>query len=184
MALISRVELDAQTLNRIPPGTDVQALLESVSSAIRERCGWHIAPARTETIVLDGSGDTRLALPTLHLLGITTASYRPRGRGPAVEVDVDDLEWSRAGIVRAPFVWPDRLGGVTLTIHHGHDPVPHALRALAARIVARTTRFPLGPVRETAGPLSIEPIGDSLGGAQLLQDEADALTPWMLGRQP
>lgn len=94
-------------------------------SVIRGYCGWHIAPAVTETVTVDGSGGTIQSLPTLHLTALTiTNDGRP----------VADPEWSEVGVVRGN--WTSKFRGVEATMTHGYEECPAEVRAVAARLVA------------------------------------------------
>lgn len=129
---------------------DAGRLLEA-EATVRSRCGWHIAPNRTEEITVDGSGTTVLLLPTLHLLDVVTITEN------GSVVDLDDVDWSKAGVLtRRHRCWTDRSGAIVVEIEHGHPAAPAdisgVVRAIAARIStdgqtlkARTT----GPFSET-----------------------------------
>lgn len=93
---------------------------------IRSYCGWHVAPVRTETLTVDGSGGTIQPLPTLHVVAVD-----------AVENDgvaVADVEWSESGFLRGR--WTSKLRGVTVTLTHGYVTWPAEIEACAARLAA------------------------------------------------
>ena len=122
--------------------------LEAAEAAVRSYCGWHIAPAVIEDVVLDGTGTRSLFLKTLRLRNVLAAEVS------GVLVDPSTLEWSEAGFLRAPGIFPDRLRSVKLTIEHGFDSVPDVAQ-IVRDIAARADAAPGGVVREQAGAVSI-----------------------------
>lgn len=122
--------------------------LEAAEAAVRSYCGWHIAPAVIEDVVLDGTGTRSLFLKTLRLRNVLAAEVS------GVLVDPLSLEWSEAGFLRAPGIFPDRLRSVKLTIEHGFDSVPDVAQ-IVRDIAARADAAPGGVVREQAGAVSI-----------------------------
>lgn len=122
--------------------------LAAAEAAVRAYCGWHIAPAMVEDLVLDGTGTRSLFLKTLKLRNVVSAEVSGE------VVDVATLEWSEAGFVRAPGIFPDRLRSVRLTVEHGFDAVPDVAQIIRD-IAARADAAPGGVVREQAGAVSI-----------------------------
>jgi hypothetical protein len=131
---------------------DVPARVESdlieATEIIRRYCGWHIAPAITETRVIDGPGTSLLMLPTLRLTAVTALTEQQRGRGAAVRtlVPADDLEWSEAGIVRkhGGGYWTARMRGISITYTHGYAEVPPELAAIVLKWAQRFASNPSG----------------------------------------
>lgn len=144
-----------------------QQLLDGAESAVREYCGWHIAPARTETLTADGSGSTLLELPTLHmtaLAGVTESG---------TTVDLDGVEWSTNGLIERDARWCRRRRGVTATVTHGYDDPPPWLVVLICAVAARAFRVPVGVAAESAGGESVTYAQQAPGtaGAVLLLDQ-------------
>lgn len=179
--LVDRALFASLTQGRIPAGVDVDAVLAAASQEIRRRAGWHIAPVIDETMTLDGPGGSILHLPTLRLIDVLSVSQRHRGNTAAQDIDPDELEWSRAGMVRARCPWSSRFGGITVVARHGLDF--DAVSAVTTKIAARVAMAPTGAVRETAGPLSVE-YGDAAAGVTLLLAERDSLAPYTLPGLP
>ena len=93
-----------------------------MSAEIRRHAGWHIGPVRSETLVLHGTGERAIFVPTLALREITACSVK--WGSTVVELDVAKVdEWSEDGRVMYPGGgrWPDRLRSVTMTVSHGMD---------------------------------------------------------------
>lgn len=133
-------------------GTDPPAgLLDAVSAQIRKYCGWHIAPARVDTLTVDGSGGHYLLLPTAHLVDVVAIS-----NGGAA-LDPLDVEWSEAGLVRRACRWTDKLRGIVITIQHGWDPADITDIAMqAVLIAARVATVPRGETLTTLGAVSAQ----------------------------
>lgn len=101
---------------------DAAVVAEEVTAAIRDYCGWHVAPAWSETLELDGPGGRLLTLPSLYVTAVA-----------AVTVDgvtVTDYEWStRRGQLGRWAGWPTGFGSITVTLTHGHPVVPRIVVA-------------------------------------------------------
>lgn len=128
--------------------TQAERNLAAAEAAVRSYCGWHIAPSVIEDLVLDGGGTRSLFLKTLKLRNVLAAEVS------GVAVDVATLEWSEAGFLRAPGIFPDRLRSVKLTVEHGFDTAPDVAQ-IVRDIAARADAAPGGVVREQAGAVSI-----------------------------
>ena len=138
---------------RTPAGTDTAAalpLLEAVSDAVRDYCGWHIAPAITETVTVDGSGAEVQGLPTLWLLDVVAVF------DAGTALDVAGVEWSTNGILKRPgYCWTTKLRGVEAEIEHGYAVTPPAVLALICEMVLRGAVVPVGTLREQSGGESV-----------------------------
>ena len=151
------------------------AILAAASAAVRNACGWHIAPVITQTLILDGPGGTALVLPTGHLVDLTAVVVR------GVLLDPLAVEWSADGIVRGN--WPARFRSIQVTMQHGYDDTPADLAAIVCSIAARHALTPTGAIREQAGSNSISPslvAPNVAGGIVVMQHELDALAPFRL----
>ena len=150
--------------------------LDAVTRQIRNYCGWHIGPQRTETITVDGPGGFVLALPTLHLTDIAQISD--------AGTEIDDPEWSATGDVRKPDgrPWSTRYRGITATITHGYDYAPE-VAAIVVELVAQAVNTPAGTaaVGERMGPFQFDPAATAagarmaIGGATLLASQLAVL---------
>ena len=125
-------------------------LLEAVSDEVRDYCGWHIAPAVTETVTVDGSGGEVLALPTLHLTRLVSVTE------DGAELAVAGIEWSQAGYLRKlGGCWTSALRGVVAEIEHGYPETPPGLVALVCEVALRALTVPAGVGRESSGGESV-----------------------------
>lgn len=132
--------------------------IEQAAALVREYCGWHIAPSRTETLTLNCEGGM-VALPSLHVTDVS--------RVVCAGVDVGDTTWERNGLLFARIAYPFgdyrygdaatlrdnyALGGtqpVTVTFTHGYDQPPSSIAAIIASLARRLPR--VDSVQERAG---------------------------------
>ncbi|WP_280441200.1 hypothetical protein [Nocardia brasiliensis] len=178
--------LDLATFQALVAGTGVEALrLSGIVRDIRDYCGWHIAPALDETLVVDGSGGPTQQLPTLLLNSVASVSEN------GVEVRADDYEWSRDGTLRrrrenvllplsgvefgwgrayprswGPPRWTHRYRGIAAVVNHGHPAVPENLVSVILDAASAAVAAPLGVAvgePETMGPFT---FGASTSGVE------------------
>lgn len=121
----------------------------SAEAAVRDYCGWHVAPVIVSELVLDAPGVRTLFLPSLKVIEIIEFSVN------GVPVDVDALEWSENGFVRAARLWPDRLRAIRVKFEHGFEDVP-AIGGVISAVAERDLASPSGAVRERANQVSID----------------------------
>lgn len=161
------------------------ALIDGATAAVRRYCGWHIAPAYTETLVVDGPGGHVLTLPTLHVTAL----------GPVVESGTTLVEytgaeasgvyeWSALGNVRRTCGrWTDHYRAISVTMTHGYESAPDVAQIIM-QVVAQALSSPMGATREQAGQLSVSWATTApgvSGGLSLLQRDLDVLNLYRLG---
>ena len=128
--------------------TEADRLLQA-EAAVRDYCGWHIAPERADVeIVVDGSGARVLQLPTLHLTDVTGIVE------DGVTVDLADVQWTEAGYLWRASGWTRNLRGVTATVTHGFAEVPAAVQAVVQAVAQRAVQNPGSLVRKQVGPFA------------------------------
>lgn len=167
-------------MSLLPPFADTDED-GAVSALIRSACRWHVWPAVTDTLVLDGSGSDLLRLPSLNVTAITAVSETERGAGKSpVTVDPADLEWSAAGLVwrHDRRCWTARARGVSVTFTHGLAELPEELATLAASVVQRLSANPLRLAQITVGQRSESYGSTGAGSALFLMDELQILAPY------
>lgn len=150
-------QLEAHTKGAVT-ADDPRALpaLRSVSTAVRRRCGWHVAPSTSETITLDGPGSQYLGLPSMHVTDVAGVF----NAGEAIDVETalaaGTLEWSALGSLRYGGYFTARYRGVQVTLTHGYelDEVEDIVGVVLA-ITARGLASPMGQTREQAGGLAV-----------------------------
>jgi len=173
-------------LTGTPVDPEMQGLLDAASSMIRRYCGWHIAPELTEDIVVDGSGGRSLSLPTLRLvdvISVTETRHNTITMWPP-----DEIEWSRAGVLRHVGIWTDRLRGVTASATHGFslDDVGD-LTIMCATMAARAVASPFGEKQTSVGAVSVTlsaPSNGASGGVSLYADQLATLDAYRLNQRP
>lgn len=188
--LATPAQLESATQGRIKATDDwVPEALAAASQAIRNECGWHIAPPREETVTMDGRGGRILFLPSLHVTDISSIT----AAGAALVEANDDFEWSYNGIVERGLssstydyvTWPRKRRSVTVTFEHGHnlDEVPEVI-GLCCTIAARTivALMARGAVGESAGSNNVQ-LGradDVAAATTVLPHERRTLKPYIL----
>ncbi|WP_448222453.1 hypothetical protein [Gordonia iterans] len=128
----------------------------AAGEAIRNYCGWHIAPVVIDdVVVVDNSFGRRvLALPTMHLTSVESIVDR---NNEAIE----GFQWSRSGMLERPGGWPTGLQAVTATITHGLTEAPAAIRTVIGDLVSSLAKS--GEV-EQVGPFKLS-VYDFRAGA-------------------
>lgn len=133
-----------------PDGVD-SITWDSACEAVRDYCGWHIAPSVTEEVTVDGSGGSIQILPTLRLTGITTIT----NDGHVVV----QPEWSRDGIVRG--CWTGKFRGVVATITHGYDACPAEVFSVIREMIDAQSRVGVSQVTNGSHQVSFEVSPDT-----------------------
>lgn len=146
--------------------------------AVRNHCGWHVAPVIEETLTLDGSGSSALLLPSNRVVSVRSITEDGK------EVDLDSVGVSTSGILRkrGGYRWTRELGAVEVTLEHGHEQYDD-LQAVVEQVAARSETTGSGALSETAGPFNIRrgtSSGGEVVGAPLLGMEKAALAPYVL----
>ena len=155
--------------------SQVQAVLDAVSAAIRDWCGWHVSPSCE--CVFTGNGEGRLLV--LPAMGVTDVSSLVVG-GAAVT----DYEWTAAGMVRLKSgVFPDVWRSVECVYTAGFDTA--AIGQVVAQIASNALVAAPGVANERAGNVSItyNQTGAGItGGVSLLPRDYAILAPYKLAR--
>lgn len=176
-------ELSAYSLGNISP-TDgrSQILLDGATTAIRNYAGWRIAPARDETVTLDG-GSSVLYLPSLKVNSVDAIIVNG-GLIPA-----EDYEWSRrTGNVRQAFGWgwPETWGGIEVRFNSGFNDVPADLKQIVLQVSAMAMSSPTGATREQVGAVSMAWATTApgvSGGLTLLERDLAILASYKLPKE-
>lgn len=133
-----------------------QMLLEAVSDEIRDSVGWSVTE-EVVTLTLDGPGDEKLLLPTLHLTAVTSVTE------DSVALTAEDyLLYERGYLTRMsghwPVKWTCRLQGVTVVFTHGYPDgqVPGVFQTVTLETVARMLDNPGGSLKsKTVGRVAV-----------------------------
>jgi hypothetical protein len=109
---------------------------------VRAYCGWHLAPSKTETITLDGTGTNVLLLPSLHVTDLVSITE------DGTLADAESYQWSSSGVVRRGSsgsswrpawgqTWTGALRGIVVEFTHGYDEMPMDLQAVVEQMSSR-----------------------------------------------
>ena len=160
---------------------DPTLLLAAAEAAVRAYCGWHIAPVRTDTVTVDGSGAQVLPLPTMALRNVESVDENGQ------PVTLADMQWSASGFLHRPVGWTSNLRGVEVTFSHGYDDVPLEVQAVVLSVAARAAASPDGITRTQVGSVSVsfsQSATNVAGGVALLDHERDVLDRYRLSGTP
>lgn len=147
---------DVPPFEPMPPGVTEEDWA-AACAAVRNYCGWHVAPSITETIIMDGPGERILPLPTLHLTAVESITIDGRA--------VTEPKWSQDGTVVG--WWGCAPRSIMAEITHGYDVVPADLLRAVQTVAQRGVANPLGAVRVAAGPFNLGfTDGGSGGGSE------------------
>lgn len=178
--IISPDELSAYTAGRFGADTvGVASVLAAVSAAVRNACGWHVAPVLPVVEATQGPGRT-LALRTLLLSSVTSVTE------DGEELGEGQWEASRNGMLRRLCwrSWPAGYGSVVVSYESG-IPLEMApdLAAVVAQMASNALAAPAGVRAEQAGDVSVTynttATGVS-GGIRLLDSDLAMLAPYAL----
>lgn len=151
---------------------------EAATQAIRDYCGWHVAPRREEILVLDGTGTDTVLLPSRRVASVSLVELRGE------PLPSESFEWSEGGQLKLlGGVWPDVYRCIKVTLEHGFDS-EHVLADLVASVAARIKIDQTGMVtNQRAGTQAVSFGGRQAsggGGHGLLNMEKDLLAPYRL----
>lgn len=179
--LITPAQLDAATGGRFgwcTPGVD--AVLDAVSAAIRDACGWHVSPPLPVVELTQGPG-RMLALRSLMVTGVESVSEC------GAELDEGQYEWRMDGALRRACwrSWPGAYRSVEVRYTSGiPSEMAPALAAVASQLASNALAAPAGVRSEQAGNVSIsynQTASGVSGGVRLLDSDLAMLRPYMLG---
>lgn len=154
--------------------------LGAATAAVRNYCGWHVFPAKSETMVLDGPGGELLELRTKRLQNVKSLTENGVGLIPDV-----DFEWSPSGLLRKR-CWTERFRSIVVEVEHGFTSAPDLLE-LVYGLATRAASSPSGAVQDTAGPFTVtsaQVAPGVAGGIALMAHEKAVLDPYRLADAP
>ena len=171
--------IDVDEFRTMCPGmasddNQVQVVLDAVSYAIRDYCGWHVSPQLKCKFTGEGEG-RMLILPAM---GVTSVDSLKVGGE-----NVADFEWTAAGMVRQGAMFPDVWRSVECEYNAGFDS--GAICQVVAQIASNALAAAPGVSSERAGNVSItyNQTGVGItGGVSLLPRDYAILAPYKLAR--
>ncbi|ETD31522.1 hypothetical protein [Williamsia sp. D3] len=147
------------TPDDLPDGLTVEdSDLESACDDVRGACGWHIAPRKSETLVVDSDGGALLTLPSLLISEPTLITDKN-------DVPITDWTWSEVGQLYRACNWPSGFRAVKVTLAHGLQATPPSIIAVVADILRDRARA-------SSGVSSIKSA--SLDGAAITYGDSDS----------
>lgn len=147
-AILTIEEFNTLTANRWASDPLAEQAVTAASAAIRNYCGWHVAPALKCTATVPGGG-RMLHLP---FMGVTSVAVSVEG----VEIPSTAYDWLREGIVRRidGLWWPCRWGSVSVTATAGYE-ADAILKQVVVQLAGNAIAAPLGVKEEHAGQVGI-----------------------------
>ena len=154
---------------------EIQAALNTASSAIRDYCGWHVSPSLECTFTGEGEGRL-LVLPAMGVTAVSSLEIE--------ETAITDYEWTAAGMVRLKnAVFPDVWRSVECVYTAGFSS--GAIGQVVAQIASNALVAAPGVSSERAGNVSItwNQTGSGIsGGVSILPRDYALLAPYKLAQ--
>lgn len=156
-----------------PDGVDVGAWGAAVS-ALRQACGWHVAPVVTSTTRVRVEGGV-IVLPSLRVTRVVEVKIRGQVIDPSrYELMPEPVIYLRGrSLSREPVV-------VEVTFEHGYDDIPGELLSLLG---AAASRGSAGSLVTQVGQVKFGGSGILPGAAEAMA-AAPALARYRLGPRP
>lgn len=158
---------------------DPQFWLNAATQAIRNECGWHVAPIITETLVLDGTGGPDLLVPSLRVRSLS------RVVNDGTVIDPSEVKFSRrAGVLTLRSGWSREVGSIEIEMTHGYTNEEVAdVAGLIVTLTQRAAAGARGVAQQSIGPASVK-YGTGRDGAPLavplMESEKETLAPYRL----
>lgn len=164
------------TGGRLASGDDmVLSKLRAASSAVRDWCGWHVAPIMACSCEMDG-GSRTLFLPCMGVRSLESVSVG----GEAWE----GCEWAARGELRLPRGTPPRLRLVRVAFRAGYDAsAAGALSQVVCQLVENALVATPGLREEHAGGVGAtynQTESGVSGGVRLLSSDRAVLAPYRI----
>lgn len=176
-------ELSAYTAGLIAANDPrAQVILDGATQAIKNYCGWNIAPPETITLYLDG-GSSVIYLPTLKLNSVESITV------DGTVLAATDYEWSRVtGNIRSKLYagFPDSWGGTVVVFNSGFATTPADLKQVVLQVSALALSSPTGATREQAGQVSMQWATTApgvAGGLSLLERDLAVIDQYRIAKE-
>jgi hypothetical protein len=131
------------------PGYDPDAVL-AAEDLVRTHCGWHIAPAVTEVLTLNGKGSAYLRLPSRRVTAITLIV------NDGVTLSASNYTWSSDGLVTLlSGYWTTKSRAIQVSLTHGYTPCPAAVRREVERLAGAGSGSLQTPTLERIGDVAV-----------------------------
>lgn len=140
-------------LSRDDPET--QRALDAALARVRNYCGWHVSPVKTETMIKDGTNDRWLFLPTQKIVEITSVTEC----GTALDLTTVKQSADAMGIlVKTCGHWRHGFSNIEIELSHGYTAAEAADFREAVLSLIDQASFTIGEGRN--GPLLSKRVDD------------------------
>lgn len=137
----------ADLAEALAPADDDERL-DQAEGIVRDFCGWHISPSRTDTVrVANHPRNMPVLLPSMYVTSVVSVT----DQGTVLDPSVYDFD--PEGVLRRTDgdVWACGTGVIEVKFTHGYtDPPPAVTRA----VQSVAAQLPNGLKAKTAGPFS------------------------------
>lgn len=181
-AIIAPADIESASKGQIKASDPrVASMCLAVSSAIRDYCGWHIAPVLTCRYATELT-DRIMYLPAVGVRGIKSVSIDGKN------IPVDTIEYKTSGLVRLSNLASregSKWGSAVVEYEAGFANAEALVSQIAAQIALNALTATAGVRSESAGQVSLtyNTTGDGItGGVSLLSRDASLLAPYRLSR--
>lgn len=154
---LTAADVAAYTKNRLDANDpETQRALNAALSTVRRYCGWHVTPVVTETMMVDGTGQSDIILPTLYITSITSIT----DNDTAVDLTIVDWNNTEPGVLHRNdyTTWTCGLGKVVVELEHGFDDAYDFQQAVLEFIDRSSSQ--VGRVVGNSGPMSGYKVDD------------------------
>jgi hypothetical protein len=123
VAELSTDDLVAYTDGRLADDDEAVRMLAAALKVARNKVGWHVSPAKTETFTIDGPDSRVLFLPTMKLNALTSVEEN----GTTLDLSTIGVSAGDGPLMRRRVAlrkrtggwWTGEYGGVEITMNHG-----------------------------------------------------------------
>jgi len=174
--ILSEAEFNTLTGNRWQNDPMARQAVAAASQAVRNWCGWHVAPNEPCSSVESGCG-RMIHLPVMGLTAVTEIKEN------GITLNSASYEFNRQGIIRRVdgLMWPDRWGGITIKYNAGYE-ADAILKQVVTQLAVNAIAAPYGVREEHAGNVgqTFNTIDGIAGGISLSQRDIACLAPYRL----
>ncbi|MBB3752609.1 hypothetical protein FHT44_005121 [Mycolicibacterium sp. BK634] len=153
---LTPADVEEYTDGRLPQGANgTQRALNAALARVRNYCGWHVSPVRSETIVKNGTNDRWLSLPTLKIVEVTEVTEC------GVVLDLSTIKQSAdepGFLVKQCGHWRYGLSNIEVELSHGFTADEAADFREAVLGLIDTASLSIGS--SNGGPVIFERVDD------------------------
>lgn len=153
---LTPADVSAYTKGRLDASDpETQRALDAALARVRNYCGWHVSPVRTETITKDGTNSRWLFLPTQKIVEITSVTECDT----VLDLDTAKTSADTMGLlVKQCDHWRYGYGNIEIELSHGYTAAEAAdFREVVLSLIDQAS-FTIGEGRN--GPLLSKRVDD------------------------